>query len=193
MACRDRDPQAGFTLLELLVALMVLALITALSGIFVRQLGAVTDLEYATRTGREVSAAIRHIERTLSEARELVLDPVEGKGAVFVGTLDSMMFIAAGQGGFVGRALSDVRISAISREDHIDLVQEVRKRPAMGDGWTRYTIAEGLGSVRFDYADREGSFVPLWSAGQLPSVVRIVVTKPAGRRIATERRTIALR
>ena len=179
---------SGFTLLELLVAIAILALLTTLlAGAL--NLGA---REIAQRTGRTsqsdaLAAAYRMFRHELAGARPIVPVNMTGNKIVFDGRRDGVEFIApapraVGSGGMQVVLIDFIGGKLQARWQPFDGVIPVIGREAM-----TAVLIDGLRQVRFRYfGTLAPSLDPAWHnswRGQagLPAVVQLELTFADGR------------
>jgi general secretion pathway protein J len=189
-----RAPTQGFTLLELLVALILLSLIF---------LFLMSALQFGTNvwSGREkevsgtaeVLTAQNFLRRVLSEARPIMIEATRTKHryVYFIGDQNSVQFIAPlpehlGVGGFyeIALYLTDNRGSGKRLEMSWRLSSEAENSKAR-----RVTLLDGVAQIQFSYFGRPLLLEPSrwhddWQKWEsLPDLIRIQVTFSDGEQL----------
>jgi prepilin-type N-terminal cleavage/methylation domain-containing protein len=190
----NRSSEAGFALIEVLVALALLALAIALMPGALR-LGtsaweARSELDRASREG----LALTLVERRIAEAMATYeRDETGGIRIAFVGTEQALSFIAAGTSGPAGGGVYRHRLAASDPTGSglslaVSLYRPADPAPAPpGTAETRILVPPPA-QVKFRYF---GALAPgsspqwheAWSrADAFPALVEITLTTPAGKR-----------
>lgn len=176
----DRRRQAGFTLLELVVGIALLALITTLL-VNVLGTGIATTKQVDRRTERIERA--HHVHRLLRERLETVRpldwDIGEGRQQVFAGGADTMRFITTAPpwpdlGGLVldWLHLSDGRLVLTERRftGAYDALNG-------NDAENGTTLARDIGTLQIDYFGqverRRAAWHGFWNQRELPDLIRV--------------------
>ena len=125
-ASTSRD---GFVLIEVLVALSVVAVMAAMmAGVF-GQLNSVARLREQVIVRAELEGALSHLARTLSGTKLARLpDSEEENAKMFVGRATQMRFAAVTRQGFYSLALRDIDIHIDNQADEPRLVQSMTMR-----------------------------------------------------------------
>lgn len=190
-----RDAQdGGFVLIEILVALSVVALMGALMAGVLGHLRAAGNVKEQVLARVELSAAVGHLQRTLSGARKVALDRDEGDGGVLRGEAGRMRFVAATRQGFHSLAFRDVGIFVERAGGASRLVQtQALRRPDAGPGgaaWEepalRVVVMEDISDASFEYSHDGVGYAPDWNrGGELPALVRVTLSRElAGRTVS---------
>ncbi|MEQ1409776.1 hypothetical protein ABK249_33275 [Neorhizobium sp. Rsf11] len=177
----------GFTIVEMLVALCITALLSSLLAVAILQLRPMQRATDANEADTEIGATAVYLQRLLSNARPLALigdDPNEK--LVFVAERSSMRFVSLARVESDRSSLRDIEIVTRSRDDGIDLIQRNRPRRMPSDTpIEEFTISAGLSSVEFQFLTSPGrttepEWLDRWTDKEaLPSAVRIKLS--AGR------------
>lgn len=191
-----RSPIAGFTLIEVLLATMLLAAGLALGFATVRAAGATAERGEAMAARNERMRAVSEFLRSrIGGALAIVfnLDEASGQAQRFLGDARSMRFVAdlpdyLGRG---GPHLHELNLAG--RGDAHALQVDFRmvaagKTIASADDRPPEPLAEGLRSVRFSYRANPNAgskqptpWQPQWNAAQaLPQQVRVQITDKQG-------------
>lgn len=196
-ACRP--VACGFTLLELLIALAILALLSVLGY---RALASLTDSEVRlteeTRRWRSLDGWFTRLEADLREALprqarlgSLVQPP-------WLGGIDSagdseLSFSRAGPEFTLDVGSAGQRLGYRLRDGAIEVLYWPYLDNAPGSAPTVHLLVDGIARFRIDYLDRGGSLRAFWPVpGEpaLPRAVRVEVTLAGGE---TVERWFALR
>lgn len=180
MSARPTSANQGFVLIELLVALSVVAVMAGLmAGVF-GQLRSVANLREQMVVKAELEGTLSHLERTLAGARFAKLpDNEDEENKMFDGTASSMRFAAITRQGFFSMALRDIDIHIDTQGDTPRLVQTMSmRRPAEAAAETKSTIIilDRFDSLDFSYSEDGLTFVSSFTKqGSLPKMVKIKI------------------
>ncbi len=184
--CRKEARDSGMVLVELLTALSILAIMSALMAGMLGQTRTLGRMGTEVTARAELAAAADHLARTISAARPLALSgTATERPPVLVGTAGGLRFVAVTRRGFDTLGLSEVMIAPRSGPDGLIVVESLRPVHAGGAPATAAEIVvDGLASAEFAYVGTDGTVLPNWSAGTLPAGVRITLVKThRGRQI----------
>ena len=182
MTCDDRSAaERGFTLIEMLIALAIFALVAA-AGVMLLRTSLDTQAQVAVRLGE--SGGINRL-RALLSSELAVAQPRPGRdeagaeNAAFTGGADRVEFVfgAAGDGGAgrlhrVSYALENGRLVRRAT-DQLDGAAPARPAPLVSD----------VGAVAWRFRDADGSWSERWVADdlrRLPREVELAVTRRTG-------------
>jgi general secretion pathway protein J len=189
-----RPPVAGFTLIEVLLATMLLAAGLALGFATVRAAAATAERGEAMAARNEHMRAVSEFLRSrIGGAQGIVfnLDEATGQAQRFLGDAHSMRFVTdlpdyLGRGGPHLHALSIAgRDAALALEVDFHMVV-AGKTIVSADDRSPESLADGLRSVRFSYrANAKGEspapWQPQWDSPEaLPSQVRVQIADAQG-------------
>lgn len=174
---RGRDAGRGFTLLELLVAMAVSALLLALLS---QVMG---SLQQASRSAREswatVAAPVGGRQVLVALLREALPPPPGQPGWALVGGPQRVEFNAVPPQAL--RHAGPIRVRVSVQRDALGQSEVVVDFSTLAgvalESLPRHTVLTGLGSASFDYAESTGS-EPLaqWrNASRLPAIIRLNV------------------
>lgn len=170
---------SGIVLVELLAALSIVAIMSAMMAGILGQMRTVAGMGDAVATRGQMAAAVDHVTRTVAGARPIPLR-VAGEAAaasnapVFLGTEDALRFVAVTRRGFGTLGLSEVTLALRRGGDGLALVQTLRAMT--GSQVADVTVIEGLTAGSFVYLEEDGAPVATWSGTDLPLGVRIALT-----------------
>ncbi len=175
----------GFLLLEMLVALSVVAVMGALMSSFLGQLGAVNRLESEIAAQTELDAAAAYLRRTLSGARPVrMLDTKPEENRLFDGDKSSVRFASVTRRGLYSLALRDVRIFTVSNSQATSLIHTLGPRRLKNGKPVPHgrpiQILDEIDSISFEYSDGLEWSDDWGKEGELPKAVRIRLTRNVG-------------
>ncbi len=178
--------RGGFLLVEILVALSVVAVMAALMASFLGQLGAVSRLENQIAARTELDAVASYLQRTLAAVKMApLLDNAPKTNFVFDGLPEKMRFAAVTRRGFYSLALRDFRIFIDRSGGKTRLLQSLTPRrlvngaPVTSNSPT--LILQDIDSVSFKYGDGGGGYSGKWKKdGELPAAVKITLFRTVG-------------
>jgi general secretion pathway protein J len=195
----DRAGAAGFTLLELLLAMSALAMVAAICyGAFHLGIRAVERGEVAVVTAQRLRAASDVLIRQIKSA---VVYPARNREEdifpYFVGTATSMTFItAAGLSG--GGGLTRVVYQVVDEPPRLVLQESkffspdaLGREPLDKPGDQAAVVLDGFRSIKFQYMMNDGvdtDWLDEWNGQDeeaLPAAVRILVEGLAGMEVDT--------
>lgn len=189
MSVVGRKQAEGFLLLEMLVALAVVAVMGALMSSFLGQLGSINRLEGKIAAQTEADAATAYLQRLLEGARPVrLLDAEANTNPVFDGDNSSIRFAAVTRRGFYSLGLRDIHVFVSNADGAPSLHHTMGARRLSGGKPVPHSlgvaILEKVESVDFKYSDGK-SWNGTWAKdGQLPKVVGIRITVPVGKEFA---------
>jgi prepilin-type N-terminal cleavage/methylation domain-containing protein len=190
-----RKARQGFTLLELVIALAVLAMIAGSVAVAIRlAAGSIERGEAVTRDAARLRAVLGVVERALMSADTLPISVGDNTTAFFVGEEKSLRFLTSGA-------------PAVARGDGLRLISFFERRESRGTGIAMATASpfrvggaeswEGTekarilfpnaGELLFSYSQGPGKdgaweWYPSWDlkeTGRLPAAVRVEFSVPS--------------
>ncbi|HEX8009604.1 MAG TPA: prepilin-type N-terminal cleavage/methylation domain-containing protein [Casimicrobiaceae bacterium] len=190
-----RRPEQGFTLIELSVALVLLALI---GSVLYGSLSLAGDTwnrgEAKVQRVSEMRSSQDFLRRTLASQHPLRFQKVLEKPLYFLGVSDSLAYAAA-LPGRAGGGLYYFRVAVAGEGDNSRLMlarvipdYAAQALPDFSNAETT-VLAEGIGSVRFGYFGRDpgsaDSVAPTWrdrwdDPQRLPDLIRVDVAPVNG-------------
>lgn len=179
---RASSSRDGFVLIEVLVALSVVAVMAAMmAGVF-GQLNSVARLREQVTVRAELEGALSHLARTLSGAKLAKLpDSDDEKVKMFEGRATQMRFAAVTRQGFYSLALRDIDIHIDNQAAAPRLVQSMTMRRSEDAAEaTRSTIIilDSFDSIDFTYSEDGVSFMSSFTSdGALPKMVKIRISR----------------
>jgi general secretion pathway protein J len=199
MTMRLRGSARGFTLLELLVALSILALLSVLGY---RAIAALTDSEVRlteeTRRWRTLDQLFTRLESDLREAIPRDARMGTGADAAWVGSIDpdgnaSLAFSRAGPEFTTDVGSAGQRLAYRLHQGVIEVLYWPWLDNAIGVTPAAHALATDIAQFRIDYLDRAGTWRDRWPISgdaALPRAVHVAVTLAGGE---TVERWLALR
>jgi general secretion pathway protein J len=185
------EGDAGFTLVEMLVALALTALLSGLLVASLAQLRPLRLMTQASEAESELAAVGVYLDNLVSDARDLPLmggDP-NGK-ATFEGSPQRIRFVAVPRSGSSHSALRDVEVFVREANGRFEVHQRnERRRLIARDGVDVFVVAAGLQEVRFQYlgARREKEarrWTDEWPGSQgLPHAVKIILSSSSRHQV----------
>jgi prepilin-type N-terminal cleavage/methylation domain-containing protein len=190
-----RDPRRAFTLLELVIALTVLAMIAGSIAAGIRLAsGSIERGEAVTRDAARLRAALGIVERALMSADPLPIRVGDNTTAFFVGEEKSVRFLtsgapAAAQGD--GLRLISFFERRDGRENGIVMATASPFRVGGAESWEGTEkpriLFPNAGELAFSYSSgptKDGSWewLPSWNqkeTGRLPAAVRVEFSVPS--------------
>lgn len=191
--CENRKlgQQAGFTLLEILIALFIFTIIsTLLVAALHSVIGALTGAEESAERLRKMQMVLLIMSRDVEQtANRPVLDPTGNEEVAFLGTPRSFTFTHLGFANLTGATASGGMQRTQYFWDHNTLWRRTwtaLDQPPQAKPHSR-ALLDNVVDARFQYLDSEGRFQDSWPIdGQtnqpLPRAVRVVlITAKWGR------------
>ncbi len=187
MPKKNKHPEAGFTLMEILIALFIF---TILSVLLVGALHNVIGIEHRTEENAErlhsLQRALLIVSRDIEQAvNRPVLSASGREEPPFQGDKNQMMFTHAGFANPTGAARQStlqrsgyaVKGNTFVRISYNVLDQAQKTRPHQS------ILLNNITDMYFEYLDKEGRFHPDWplpgkKEEKLPRAVRIYLTIP---------------
>lgn len=182
-----RHDNHGFLLLEMLVALAVVAVMGGLMSSFLGQLGSVNRLESEIAAQTELDAAAAYIQRTLSGARPVKLLDAEPDTDPFMdGDETSVRFATVTRRGLYSLALRDVHIfsagTGVQRSlEHTLGPRRLENGKPVPHGRS-IPILDSIGNLSFEYSDGSAWFRDWGRNGELPKAVKVRISKSLGNK-----------
>jgi prepilin-type N-terminal cleavage/methylation domain-containing protein len=186
----EQPANQGFVLIEILVALSVVAVMAGLmTGVF-GQLRAVASLREQITAKSELAGAASHLERTFAAAKKALLPGQDEEGRkMFDGKPTEVRFAAVTRQGFYSLALRDIRIYVDRETGPARLVQALTlRRPGepAEESRVNVVILENFDTVAFSYSSDGTSFTGRWDADEaLPKLVRVTIGRTVSGRSVT--------
>lgn len=179
----------GFVLIEILVALSVIAVMAGLmAGVF-GQLRSVANLREQITAKSELAGAASHLERTFAAAKKAPLPgQEEDERKMFDGKPTEVRFAAVTRQGFYSLALRDIRIYVDRQTGPPRLVQSLTlRRPGepADESKVNVVILENFDTITFTYSADGTSFASVWNSEEtLPRLVKVTIGRTiSGKRV----------
>ena len=186
-------PAQGFTLIELTVALVLVALIGSLLYGSLSLAGDSWNRgEAKVQRVNEMRSTEDFLRRTLTSQHPLRFQKVVDKPLYFLGTRDALSYAAA-LPGRAGGGMYYFRVSVAADQNRLVLSRVIpdyaaQSLPDFGNAETT-VLADGVGAVRFGYFGRDpgsaDTVAPTWrdrwdDPQRLPDLIRVDVTAADG-------------
>jgi general secretion pathway protein J len=195
----SRHSGRGFTLLELLVALSILALLSLLGY---RAIAALADgevrLSSETARWRALDQLYTRLEADARQALPRAARTGDTTEPAWIGDVDQdgnayLRFSRAGPEFSVEAGSAGQRLGYRLRDGAIEVLYWPYLDVATGSAPAAYALADGVARVSIDYLDRNAAWQPRWPlAGEpaLPRALRVTLTLADGTSVD---RTLVLR
>lgn len=190
--------QAGFSLVEVLVALSVIALLGAVMAGALLQFGRMQAITQAVASEQELDAALQHIAELVKRQVELPLIDQDERKMAITGTGQSLRLVSAVR---VASDLSVAREVDLSNGEEDGLPTIIERhfaRRALGakpEG--SFAITPGPATIRFRYLGQgtgaTGSrWAEIWSEGSRPLAIAVDITLIRGKKPVSGNRIVVL-
>lgn len=196
--------EAGFTLVEMLVVLVLTAVMAAMMVGGVRQMQTWAQLEKRQAAQSALEAVADHMSGELAGILSLPLLARDGEELTpMSGSSDNIRFVAVIRTGFSAKTLREVAYTTESSPPAAaTLVRKSQERRLPGEDEILPVQSEelyaGIGKLRFNYltrnADNRMTWLDTWTRkAKLPIAVRIEITKVVDGLELNASRTVSLR
>jgi type II secretory pathway component PulJ len=190
------DPAGGFSLIDMLVALVLLSVVAGLMAAFLGQFRVIMRLQSNVSAQMELDALAAYLEDTIGSALPLPLIEDQGeKRLSFEGTETGVRFVTIARQGVKAFGLRETSLSMKGDGKLRTLVQDFYPRrldeAERLAAATSIGLAENVETLTFQYLSYNASTtVPVWTdswraKSGLPAAVRIKVTARRDRNILT--------
>lgn len=196
------DPRGGFSLIDMLVALILLAVMSGLMAAFIGQFRTIKRIQTDVSARMELDALAAYLEDTIGNAMPLpfVEDQVE-KRISFIGTPSELRFVTIARQGALSFGLRETKVFLKGDDRLKTLVQDFAPRRLDEAVRTAATssvdLAGNLSGLTFQYLSYDlATHAPLWSDSWtsrtgLPAAVRITLAAERdGRTLAASGQAI---
>lgn len=183
---RRRPSEAGFTLVEMLVALAIVGVMSSLMVVFIGQTRVLLRIESVSQAETEVDAIIGFLETIVASAEPLPLLPSTPDHVLyFKGERSEIRFSAVSPIGFGTNALREIVIRLRQSDGagktplrDLALVGKPRRaREQPDDAASETTLLTNVAGLEFEYLGGSGqqiSWSPTWdNQRSVPAAVRI--------------------
>lgn len=197
----QRLDEAGFTLVEMLVVLILTAVMAAMMVSGIRQMQTWTQLEKRQSAQSALEAVADHISGELSGTLSLpILDRGNDAPTPMIGAADSIRFVAVIRTGFSTKALRETSYTTEPSPAGKSLVRKSRPYRLPQQDETLQVqfdeLQEGVSGLTFGYLARDGDnaiWLDAWTKQtKLPVAVRVTISQTVGRSELSASRTISL-
>lgn len=190
------EPTAGFSLIDMLVALVVLAVISGLMAAFFGQLRTINRIRADVAARTELDALTAYLEGSIGGAlpRPFVEGSAERRFS-FEGTATRLRFVTIARKGVFAFALRETDIALGGDGGLKTLVQQFSPRrldaKARRSATTSINLAGDVAELSFEYLSHDpATDAPLWSQDWLsrpglPAAVRIRLTAERNGKLMT--------
>ncbi|MCR4265784.1 hypothetical protein [Nitratireductor sp. ZSWI3] len=173
----------GFSLVDMLVALLLLATIAGLTMSFYNQLRTLKRIESVAADQMEMDALSSFLEETIRKAMPLpLLQSAEADQHFLIGTPTSILLVGLSRQGTRAIGLRELTFVLRGDRQNMILVQESRPRrlaeASRNSFASSINLTDGVRSIRFEYMAYDPvTYDPVWSdtwtsARTLPEAVR---------------------
>jgi len=191
---RPREATGGFTLLELIIALAILAMIAGSVAAGIRlAVGSIERGEAVARDAARLRAAMGIVERALMSADPLPIPVGDNTSAFFVGEEKRVRFLSPGAPAAQGSGLRLISFFERTGDDGNGIAMATAPPFRVGgaEAWdgmeTSRILFPGAGELAFSYSagpTKEGAWewTPSWNlkeTGRLPAAVRVEFSVPS--------------
>lgn len=181
------EQSAGFSLIDMLVALVLLSIISGLMVAFIGQFRVLQRVKTDIATKMEMEALASYLEGTIGSAMPLpFLDNQADTRFVFEGAKSRLRFTTIARQGLASFGLRETNLALKGNSDLQILVQDFYPRrvdeQARTAATTTIELASDIKAVEFEYLTYEPETrTPIWSnewlgKNGLPAAVRFVLT-----------------
>lgn len=184
----NEDNEGGFTLIEVLVALAVLAIMGGLMTSFLTQLRTVNRFEAEISKQTQLDAAATYMRRLLSTVRPVViLDSDTDKNPFLEGEGTSLRAAVVTRQGVYSLGLRDVHVFLEQRNGQTNLVHTLVPRrvedgvPVVPEN-DPIPIIDDIDSIKFEYSTGQNWSGVFNSDGALPKAIRITLSAKIDKR-----------
>lgn len=194
--------EAGFTLVEMLVVLVLTAVMAAMMVGGIRQMQTWTQLEKRQSAQSALEAVADHMSGELAGALSLPLLVRDGdEFAPMIGSSDSIRFVAVIRTGFSAEALREVSYATESSPTAVTLIRKSQEHRLPREDEILPVQSEelytGLSKLTFGYltpnADNAMTWLDSWDKkAKLPIAVRIEISKITDGLQVNSSRTVSL-
>jgi type II secretory pathway component PulJ len=188
------EANGGFSLVDMLVALLLLAIISGLMATFIGQFRVINRLQDSASIQIELNALAGYLEDSISRAMPLPLTGNRERRQFLLGTENSIRYVEVARRGLRSFGLTEAVLSLknVVEPHRITLVQQHHPRRLGTTAADQIELAEGVVSLKFKYLSydtttRSAAWLDEWSTtGTLPVAVRFdLVVDRAGKSFAT--------
>ncbi len=189
-AFRDNRKTQGFLLIEMLIALSVIAIMAGLMSRFLGQLGAISRLEAEITLQSELDAGASYLRKILSDAKPVrLLDAEPDTNPMMEGKSGSIRFATITRQGLHALALRDVHLFVSRGQNGNRLLHTVTPRRIANGKMiapaSAISILENIDSLELEYG-KSGVWSASWgSDGELPEAIRLRITRNTGKKTIT--------
>jgi prepilin-type N-terminal cleavage/methylation domain-containing protein len=191
----DRDDD-GYTLIEILVALVLLGLMATMTVNVFQQLRAVRSIQTRYEARSNIASVVNYIGSEISRAMAIPLTTdADGMMRSLEGTATSVRFVAATRSGFKEDALREISFYLETKDGQTKLLRHVRSKTG-GDSSADNRVDEllrDLTTFKLSYrSDRENDqWTESWqNKADLPAAIRVQMSDTINS--STVSRTVTL-
>jgi prepilin-type N-terminal cleavage/methylation domain-containing protein len=178
-------PDAGFTLVEMLVVLSVIGLMSGLMLPLIGQFRNLTAADHRLTLQAALKKTANHIASLLEQAEALPLEVKPDAPIVFLkASENSARFLAVAKSGAFTSGLLEIEIGLEEKNGVRRVVETIsaRRAPENGGGRVRFELLEQAERLTFSFLQKAAALglEPVWRAdwqapGQLPEAVRVSI------------------
>lgn len=180
--------QDGFTLIEMLISLAVLAIMGGLMTSFLTQFSTVNRFEAEIAKQTELDAAAAYLQRLFTGLRPIkLLDAEPDKNPLFEGSSSSIRGALVTRQGVYSLGLRDVTVYLEQKDGQTNLVHTLiprrveKGKPVIPDTLP-IPIVDDIQSIEFEYATGKSWSGSFTKDGEIPEAIRITLTAQVDKR-----------
>ncbi len=175
---------SGFTLVEILVALTILAIMGGMTTTFLSQLRKASEIQAVQTVQEDLDEAARYMERSLESALALPVDMTQARNRSFLtGSPSSVSFVSAARMGVSPASLRSktIRLETQASASQIVIRIEPRRFGSRANAPLKVSLLEAVDTLTFEYLDAGSGnveWLDQWRRDrQLPVAIRFTITR----------------
>lgn len=195
--CKKECPEAGFSLVEVLVTLVLVSILAGLMLTSLSQFSRLREREDRLSKEAEFDRVADHIVQLIEQAQDLPISLGTGdERAVFIGSPTSSEFVAIARVGTRERALRKVIVYLASDKGETYLKQDIvlRRREQEDRSFQTFILSDEIEKIAFRYLkddqDGETSWLNSWPDPlKLPAAVNVTIIGRHAKRLISVSKT----
>ncbi|MDJ0613687.1 MAG: prepilin-type N-terminal cleavage/methylation domain-containing protein [Rhizobiaceae bacterium] len=183
------ETDSGFTLVEMLVALAVLAIMGALMASFLSQLRTVNRFEAEIAKQTELEAAASYLQRLFTSVRPIkLLNAEPDTNPLFDGQKTSVETAIVTRQGIYSLGLRDVKVFLQESSGKTNLVHTLAPRRVVNGkpvppAGPPIPIIDDIDTIQFEYSSGSSWSDSFSKDGEIPSAMRITIRATVDKRV----------